>query len=426
LIAEPELSKRFGAVTLHRFSYNAKTPPDWPFSVTSVSELPHMVRDLHGLLIGGGFLIRFDKDVAPGYGPPSPTIHHPTGYWLTPALLAHQHNVPVVWNAAGMHENEIPKWADPLIRLALSQSYVAVRDDRTRTALEPFSDGPIDVVPDTAFGISRLLATTPSTEFERVCEASQLTDRYIVVQSTLGAEPFVRFLMRHADRLRGFSFLTVPMGPVLGEQAAIVDATLPGSVRLTKWPSPLLLAELIARSEAVVGHSYHLCITALASGVPVFTWQDLSTGKYAALRHFETVFPLPSDAEPDLDWFLARVGRTTPCEAARATLAPLDKHWDRVATVVRAGPTTAAHRMSRFWQSLPGLLESVEADHTSTDLLVQVDEMMRRLASAHEDLAARGADIAALKSSTSWTITAPVRFLGRQLRRMAVNKGRGS
>src|SRR5437868_3713816 len=75
LIAEAELTERLGAVKIHPFSYHAKTPPDWPYTVISLTELPHMVDGLDGVLIGGGFLIRFDKDVAPGYGPPTP-IHH--------------------------------------------------------------------------------------------------------------------------------------------------------------------------------------------------------------------------------------------------------------------------------------------------------------------------------------------------------------
>src|SRR6266568_469960 len=75
LIAESELSARLGAVRLHRFSYECRKPPEWPYEVVSVTALPQAIHGLDGLLIGGGFLIRFDKEVAPGYLPPSPEIH---------------------------------------------------------------------------------------------------------------------------------------------------------------------------------------------------------------------------------------------------------------------------------------------------------------------------------------------------------------
>src|SRR2546425_11656527 len=83
LIAEAELTARLGTVKLHPFSYHAKSPPDWPYTVPSLTELPRMAGNLDGVLIGGGFIVRFGKETAVGYGPPTPAIHHPTGYWLT-------------------------------------------------------------------------------------------------------------------------------------------------------------------------------------------------------------------------------------------------------------------------------------------------------------------------------------------------------
>jgi hypothetical protein len=375
LIAESELTERLGAVTLHRFSYHSKTPPEWPYEVTSVTALPRMIDGLDGLLIGGGFLIRFDKQVAPGYVPPAPEIHHPTGYWLTPALIALQHNVPLVWNAPGMDGNEIPTWAYPLMEKALSHSrYVAVRDEPSRAALERLTSAAVTVVPDTAFGLPRLLnlAGTPSAEFTRLCELSGLTGPYIVIQAKPGLEGFVRFLKNHVERFRNFRFLALPIGPALGDRAEVVDADLPGVVRLASWPNPLLLAELIGRSEAAVGHSYHLCITALAAGVPVFALHDLSTGKHSSLQHSEGVFVLPPSGEPDLEWFLARIGRTKQSATTRATYKLLADHWDRIASALHAEAVPTAPPINRFLQSLPILLEdSAVREHEATANLVQ-------------------------------------------------------
>ena len=116
LLAEAELTRRLGRVQLHRLSYHTKTPPNWPYPVTSLTELPQLASTLDGILIGGGFLIRFDKEVAPGYEPPTSSIHHPTGYWLTPALIALQHGIPVAWNAPGMHCNEVPGYRNEIGR----------------------------------------------------------------------------------------------------------------------------------------------------------------------------------------------------------------------------------------------------------------------------------------------------------------------
>jgi len=362
-IAESELKRRLGDVTLRRFSYNAKTPASWPYEVTSLTELPEMIHRLDGLLVGGGLLVRFDKDVAPEYAPPTLQIHHPTGYWLTPALMALQHNVPLAWNAPGMDGNDVPGWARPLVEIALALSpYVSVRDELSQAALEPLTYRPIAVVPDTAFGLPHLLdfQGDPSPEFTRLAEAYRLASPYIVFQPNLGFEGLIRVIQNHPERFSKFQFLVLPISPEFGEHPRSVDVDLPRVVRLTEWPNPLVIAELIGRSEAAVGHSYHFNITALAAGVPAFRRVDLSKGEFTALRHFDTVFVLPPDGEVDVEWFLARVGRKPPSASVLATLGPLRDHWDRIAGMFQAKQFPTAPALDRFWQSLPGLLENAE------------------------------------------------------------------
>jgi len=398
LIAEAELAERLGSVKLHCFSYEAKTAQEWPFPVTSVTELPRLAAGLDGLLVGGGFLVRFDKGVAPGYGPPL-GIHHPTGYWLSPALIALQHDVPVLWNAPGVHYEDLPAWADPLMELTFSSSsYIAVRDEPSRAALTRFvGRDRIDLVPDTAFGIGRRLGAPPSFEFRRLRDAAGLTEPYIVVQGvrTLGAcQPFLK---AHPDRLRGFRLLALPIGPVNSDDTAVLDPGLPGLLTLPSWPQPLLMAEIIRHAEAVIGPSYHLAITALTAGVPVFSPQDLSAGKYPGLAGFDTIYPLPEERS-DPDWFFSRVGRTAVSPGVDAAVERLTIHWDRIVEILRRGATDTSVAVGRFWQSLPGVLEAAA---------------LRSKA----EVAARERRILSLEKSTSWKLTAPFRFVGRRMRR---------
>lgn len=358
LIAEAELRRRLGTVNLHRFSYWEKKTPDWPYAVTSVAELPHVIDRLDGLLIGGGFLIRFDERVADGYGPPSPDIHHPTGYWLTPALMALDRGIPVVWNAPGMHCNDIPRWAEPLLELALRESaYVSVRDEPSKAALARFA-GDITVMHDTGFGISRLVPAEESAEMRRVRELAGLTKPYIVVQPVRWRDDgFPAFLEANRERFAGYQLLGLPMGPVLGDSPSFFGEASPQFAGLPFWPDPLLLAEIISNAAAVIGYSYHLAITALATGVPVFTSVDLSVGKFTVLSKFDTLYPL-SSIQDGPDAFFARLGRKTPSPSALATLPPLDAHWDRIADAIRGGPRPTRPAFSRFWQTLPSLLQS--------------------------------------------------------------------
>lgn len=410
LIAEAQLARRLGPVNLSRFSYHARTSPEWPYTVVSLADLPRLAGGLQGALIGGGHIVRFDSEVATGYKPPVRLIHHPTGYWLTPALIALQHGIPVAWNAPGLYD-DIPAWASDLMKLAFDNSqYVSVRDELSRTVLARFTDpARIHVVPDTAFGVSELLDDSrPSPEFARLCQSVGLGDPYIIVQSTALLEPFLHFLRRHSSSLKQFHFLALPLGPALGDHDQAVTEFFPELVRLPSWPPPLLLAELISHASAVVGRSFHLAVTALAFGVPVFTPAPLSAGKYGALAAFEQVYPLPEGGKIDLNWFVSRVGKTAPSAKVNKIHSDLEAHWDRIAAVFRAGIVEPQPALNQFWQSLPYLFETNAYGSMDLSERAEVQTAFREL-EARLDLA--NAEIQSIYHSRSWKLTAPLRSL---------------
>nr|WP_283939141.1 polysaccharide pyruvyl transferase family protein [Pseudomonas sp. T1.Ur] len=442
IIAEAELGRRLGPVELHRFSYHEKRRPEWPYAVTSLTELPDMAASLDGVLIGGGFLIRFDKVVAHGYGPPTADIHHPTGYWLTPALIALQHAIPVIWNAPGMHCNDVPAWARPLLTMALEQSqYVRVRDALTRDTLGALTQqADIDVLPDTAFGLPRLIdGQQPSAEFIRLREHAGLTGPYIVIHAIHVVESFVKLFENHPEAFQDYQFLVVPIGPVLGDDPSVIAGRLPGAITLSFWPEPLLMAEIISQAQAVIGHSYHLAITALAFGVPVFCSADLTTGKYTALAGFDSLHALPDPATIDPQWFVARLGKTRPSLAAQAAADQLVDHWDRVAAIIRQGKTSSQPVLGAFLQHLPNLLEAAAegGEPALAESLIRpvVPEpgtlepppnlaQQQRIVQLSQQLALSDARMLELQNSNSFRMTAPLRSIARGIRNLTVNKNR--
>lgn len=436
LIANLELSQRLGNIEVIPFSYHEKSSPSWPYDVVSLADLPRMASDLDAILIGGGFIVRFDKFIAPGYEPPATWIHHPTGYWLTPALIGAQHGIPVVWNAPGMHCNDIPGWSHPLLSLALKCStHIAVRDEPTKAALKQFIDPQrVKVMPDTAFAIGRLLTSKAATdEADSIRKQLGLTAPYVVVQATQNLERFTDHIKRFRTELPHLSFLVLRLGPVLCDHESFIDIDLPATFCLTEWPSPMVLASLISGAEAVVGHSYHLAITALSYGIPVFSSSDLSLGKFTALSEYDTVYPLPPMDCGDPQWLAKRIGRKKPSLLAVEANNVLCDYWNNIANLIKSGKTSSAIAVNSFWMSLPSLLEyeheraemaasksmffQRDLDVRLNDGKIAADETRALLASVNENQHRLEKTLTDIQQSMSWRITAPLRHVLRWLQR---------
>lgn len=442
LIADVELQKRLGPITLQCFSYWEKTTPDWYYPVSSLTKLPAMAHQLTGLLIGGGDLIRFDKGIAPGYVPPTPSLHLPGGYWLTPALIALQHGCPVIWNAPGAY-GEVPVWAEPLMKLAIQLSeYVAVRNTTSQQTLKQFAPNQeIKVVPDTAFGAAQLVnLKEPSVEYLSLCASIGLKSPYIIIQATTGLDIFLRFVQEHLEIFQNYQFLILPIGPVLGDDPAILANQLPRSIIPPIWPGPLLLTELIGQASASIGVSLHLAIVSLAFGVPVFRPAGNLYSKYTILANFETVVTFDK-IEHDPNHFATLLEKTQPESAMQDINRQLSMHWDEVASALATGRTKVAAQetINHFWESMPGLLEDSETRYHQTqkevgerkeevsklkeELNALVEEQNRVIKEYESLIAKYAAEQEAIYNSNSWKITYPLRALKHKLKAIKPTNG---
>jgi lipopolysaccharide transport system ATP-binding protein len=407
LITAHELRQRLPTLDLQRFSYFPKRAPEWPFDVVSLTEFAATVEHLDGLLVGGGHIIRFDQDIAPGYLPPSSDLHHPLSLWLTPMLLALEQGLPVVWNAPAVY-GDIPAWAAPLLTAVLTGSkYIAVRDAASRQALTPFAhNAEINVVPDTVFGIANLRDENVSRQYAALRQDIGLDKPYLVVQATAGLDAIARLLKKHAATFAGYQVLLLPIGPALGDTERNIAQDFPTALRLPQWPNPLLLTELIGTAEAVIGVSLHLAITALACGVPMFRPHESALGKYALLADFDTIHLFDNNREISPQWLQQKLGRTAPSVAVQKANEELKAYWDKVAVALNSPITRSVPACIReLWQKLPKAME--------TDFVFE-----RKLSRAQHTIRHLRIEVADLRSSLSWRVTAPLRAVVKLIQRL--------
>jgi polysaccharide pyruvyl transferase WcaK-like protein/predicted O-methyltransferase YrrM len=374
LLTAQALERRLDDLEIVRYSYRDKTADEWPYEVRS---LVHLARDLPQLdlvLVGAGHLIRLDKDVAPGYLPP-PGLHHPTGFWLLPTLLAAAGGVPVAWSSVTVSE-KTPRWAVDLLALAVrSAAYVAVRDEPSlRELARVGGDGAAILIPDIAFGIGSLLREHPSSELERFYEDTGLTEPYVVVQPSPHLQPHaaqVDAALRVA-RSAGRRILEVPISPVLGDRVGLLGLEVE-TVQPASWPHPHLLAEIVSRADAVVARSLHLSVVALATGVPVHRHSSDPLAKYAPLDGFPGVHFWSDDADV-AETMRHGLGSGEPDPLVAEHLAALDVHWDEVARLASEGSDGGAGVAAELISLTTARLEGLAAEEARLERLVSSHE----------------------------------------------------
>lgn len=356
LVLRHALGKRIQRVEVECFSYHPKVPPNWPYPVLPVNRLPDVIHSFDAVVIGGGHLIRFDRNVAPGYFPPSPEMHHPTSYWLFPALLAIEAKVPLIWSAVGASP-ELPAWGCEILREVLRAStYVSVRDAASQSVLQKLTgDREVLIVPDTVFGIRDL-----HPEYHNNGSHRDVGDLYVVIQATPNLKPHADSLQRLLLWLRSqkYEVVLLPISPALGDDPEILREIVGREAIARLWADPMEVVAIIANAAAVVGVSLHLSITALAFGVPVLRPFGNALSKYQAIHHLPGVIPLEEYAERSERLHHAILHRGRRSEETEAFCAALARHWDRIAAILSARSRTSSSGLASLFHRLPFLLEN--------------------------------------------------------------------
>ena len=356
-VAHHELSARLSDVEIELFSYRALDPPSWPLKVRAVHTLAQRLGEFDLLIVGGGHVVRGDEDVAPGYAPTHATTPHPYGLWMVPTILAAGAGVPVAWNAIGAIDS-VDATFEPLVAAALGGvTYLAVRDlpsARFVRAHQPRAE-PV-VVPDTVFGIARLLGGPASDEASGVLRAHGVDGGYVVVQPAAHLEPCraaVEAICATAAA-RGLAVVELPCGPCHHDTAGRLGLSAP-TVAIREWPEPLVVAELLAGAQAVVASSLHAGIVATSAGVPLFRPRAEHDSKYELVDLLPGVVRLPADDEAEE--VATDFHRGAPSSQALGHAAALQPHWDEMARLAtRPGRRSPSPTVVELIETLPQLL----------------------------------------------------------------------
>ena len=365
LLARTELERRLGPIEHELFSSGAKRVADgWPFDVAPMERLGERVADADLVLVGGGDIVRTDPAIGGFYAIPETELHHPTSLWAAATTIAAAAGVPVAWNAPGLVRRP-GRWIAPLLAAAArSATYLAVRDSESAAWLAELApDLDPQVVPDTAVGVRGLLPAEPGAAYRAQLDELEVRPPYIVVQPSPALRGLAGWVAEAiaAARERGYDAVELPVSPVVGDRAGELGEL--DAARPARWPDPVLLAELLARSSGVIGVSLHAAIVAAAAGVPVLRPDDRRASKYRILEDLDGIeLVSPSDHPDPGVWTGADRDGPGPDSRFARLERRLARHWDDVAGLVAdpPAPTDARQIVSDLAIAVAGPLSEVE------------------------------------------------------------------
>jgi Polysaccharide pyruvyl transferase len=240
------------------------------------------------------------------------------------------------------------------------------------------------IVPDTGFGAEALVPQDASASFGALCQEAGLKGDYVVCQAShrLTQNPAIAsFLHRLADG--GLQLLELPISPILGDRAGVLDLPL-NVARLSRWPAPHEIVELIARSRGVIAQSLHLSIVAAACGLQVHRPTSDTGDKYEPLRSL-----------PEVIWYEETTAAQVGSRRAEAASAPIRERraqlaawWDEVADLTAHRPSSAPTRLPTAVASAleRAAAERAENEHILRRLEDERDSAREFLAKTSEEL----------------------------------------
>lgn len=241
------------------------------------------------ILIGGGDLIRVDKNIAANY---SSNYEAGIALWQYPILIANKYQIPVVFNAPGV-PMEFSGSEQQLTKLLLQNvDYISVRDHRSKEYLQKCGVTDVQVIPDTVYSIPEYFKKEELHQIkEDLVEKAVLPawDNYIIFQHNTVNEEDLQELRKILDWLtkeKTYNVLLMPIGYVHSDSKFMEKLMDEGNERLffcKEKLTPKEMCAVLSMSSGYIGTSMHGAIVSYAYGKQIVS---INTAKMSKITGF--------------------------------------------------------------------------------------------------------------------------------------------
>ena len=279
IVFEKKIKQYLNVEEILLFSPEGGKMPFYPDKkVYSLNELEEKIKtdNINAIVIGGGDLIRYDKNVAPNYGNDYYTTYC---LWQLPIILAKKYDIPVIFNNPGVPFNITQTYKEMSELLLNSCDYLSVRDVTSKQRLKLLDlNQKINVIPDTILSISDVYNHKFLTEYWKKLKKELGIDyNYIIFQhnsANITNNSYIKKLQSELKKIIEHSdihIIFMPIGYVHNDKEKmekIYDKDNNRMHFINRKLSPIEMLSLISNSNFFIGTSLHGIITSNSYNIP--------------------------------------------------------------------------------------------------------------------------------------------------------------
>lgn len=302
VVLKYKLDEKLKDTNLYLFSPLGGKMPFADKEVYQIEKLESMHREVKfdAIIIGGGDIIRFDKNVLKLY---PEDYKSSCSFWLTPIIIANRYNIPVVFNNPGVPfcfddlESRIAK------RLISNVGYCSVRDELSQNILINCGLDDVHFSPDTIMAIRDVYNISElKLNKDKLIVDNKIpnVDKYLVIQhnrmriNDIQYISEIKKLISHILNETDNEIFLMPIGYVHNdiEFLELLDSEDPRVHVIKEKFSPYDMLSVFASSSGFIGTSLHGLITTSAYDIPILclnTMKLVKTSGYLKLINKENI-----------------------------------------------------------------------------------------------------------------------------------------
>lgn len=382
IVLKGKLEKQIKIGEFILFSPNGgKKPFEEETYVYPIDHLEKMHQKIHfdAIIIGGGDVIRLDKDVLKCY---PKDFKSSLNFWMEPIIVAKKYNIPVIFNCPGV-PHYFQGIEQEMISSLLNQvDYLSVRDQQSKDILSSCGVNCVQIFPDTIVGINQVyLFETLKNNVAVLKKQNRIPDKnnYLILQHNrmrMEEEDYIeelRNFVTYILDITDYDLFLMPIGYVHNDIEFLEKIKVEHErvhIIYEKF-SPFDMISVFACSKGFIGTSLHGLITTSAYDVPIMclnTMKLVKTSGYLKLIGKDNVDVTQiKDVYKVFDKFFMEKYNNNILSVRK----DVEKHFDQMIHFITRKKEEISHFDNRYIDIVNMLMEQVSttSHYFNTNLL---------------------------------------------------------